>query len=281
MASRSIPVVLAFAFIGAAPALAYDDSLQRERELPCSSLCRSWMGLGRAAPSGAASDRPAAPAPELSTASVPPAVPVLPAVPVPPTVVTAPAGVAPPRLHSLAKPIARLADKPRHVARQAPPRPIPAAALPAVASRVAAIEAPPPAVPAPLEPVVPAAHLVATAQVAPTVGPLPDAVIVQAAPVSAPAPQAEPLPPLVRPIEAAASLYVAASAPASLPPAPTPHGTPMNVKLGFYAVLAAIVGWALGQHRPSAEPLVVPSRRRERSARSVPLGVQHTAVDAL
>ncbi len=268
MASRSLPLVLAFACIGAAPALAYDDSLPRERELPCSSLCRSWMGLGRAETSGPASDGPAsegpaASAPALSTASVPP------------IALPAPTGVASPRARPLARPIARVADKPRHVARQVPPRPVPAMAA---VSRVATIE-PPPVLAAPQRPIVPAADPLAVLPATPAPVPAADAAV-----APAPTPQAAANPPPLEPQVAVAAVSAPLPTPAPAPQTTTPapaQGTPLNVKLGIYAVLAALVGWGLGRRRPHVDTSVARPPRRDRSVRVGQIGVQHAAVDAL
>ena len=249
-------VALMLSLAGSAPALAYDANPSVGVEPPCSALCRSWMGLG-------AADAPAEPAAQQ------PATP------------TAPDRSPLPAAASEVGPIPRKTEKPRSAAQAKVPLPPPRPRDPAQ-SPIAAAEPPPPPVASPLPVQVterpPASEAGPAVSVAPA-PPAPPPPLGRVEAPAAPRPVVEPSP-SVAPIGAEEA--TARPVPQPIPPS---RGTPWSVRLGFYAVLAGLVGWAFLPRRTGPQRDEATARRAPRRSRSVRTRldgrVQYPAVDAL
>lgn len=297
-------VALVLSLAGAMPALAYDADPSTGAELPCSALCRYWMGLGKA-------DASVAPAAESPGA--PPA----------------PARSPTPRLSGDVAPVARRSEKSRTLTQAKVPLP-PSRPRDAAPSRVAAAEppprpiasltpvsapvpqhapdiapvisvAPPPPVPPLQMPVSPApTESVAASSVAsPHVSSLPAAaerVEIQGTPLPVPAPPVPAAsvaaPATLRPVAQPSAPVAPTAEEVSIPemraaarPVPPSSGTPWSVRLGFYAVLAGLAGWAFPPRRIGPQRDDTVGRRAPDRAGSVRVraagGLQYPAVDAL
>ena len=259
MSGRHLYIIFASLLATPVSALAFDDAMLGGHEQACSSLCRTWMSLGRA-------ERPARSPAEPAVAPI--AQPA--AVPVPPPV----AGLAPKARTAVAKPKVRVADKPRRSPQILVPSTTTSAA-PSVTQpfRLAEAEVPKPAAPV----------RTAIADRPPSSAEASTLVV-----VDRPAKVEEPEAP---PRAVVAEAVPSPAAPSPPPPArvvgdaPRPAaagGTPLSVKLAVYALLAALIVWGFRTDRRSDAPDggAEPSRRR-RSIRGREGIAQHAAVDAL
>ncbi len=301
---RPTLVALVLSLAGAMPALAYDADPSTGAELPCSALCRYWMGLGKAdasvAPAAESPGAPPAPArsptprlsgdvapvarrPEKSRTLTQAKVPLPPSRPRDAAPSRVAAAEPPPRpiasLSPVSAPVPQRAPDIAPVISVAPPPPVPPLQMtlpPAPTESVAA-----PSVASPHVSALPAAAERVETQGTPLPVPTPPVPAESIAAPAAPRPVVQPSAP-VAPIAEEVSIPVTRAAARPVPPSP---GTPWSVRLGFYAVLAGLAGWAFPPRRIGPQRDDTVGRRAPDRAGSVRVraagGLQYPAVDAL